>query len=106
MRPIASTWVASMQKAAAPDSASELMWVKCQSVAEPWTGEYWHIGETSVRLGNIRPRSWIGENRPLIREFPAGEKQAVGFCVTRRPSLLTPRPGQPSPLPAIIGDIA
>src|SRR2546429_9057316 len=106
MRPIASTWVASMQKAAAPDSASELMWVKCQSVAEPSTAEYWHIGETMMRLGNIRPRSWIGENRTLITGFPAGEKQTVGFCVTRRPSLLNPLPVQPSPLPAIIGDIA
>src|SRR5947208_3507174 len=43
MRPMASTPVASMQNIAAPDSASELMWVKCQSVAEPSTAEYWHI---------------------------------------------------------------
>src|SRR6266851_8593655 len=106
MRPVASTAVASMQKIAAPDKASELIWVKCQSVAEPSTAEYWHIGATMMRLGNFSSRNRIGENRTLIRGFPAGEKQTVGSCVTRRPSLLNPLPVQPSPLPAIIGDIA
>ena len=38
MRPIASTAVASMQNIAAPDSASELIWVKCQSLASPFYG--------------------------------------------------------------------
>ena len=57
MRPIASTWVASMQNIAAPDSASELMCVKCQSLASPSTAEYWHIGATMTRLGSARPRS-------------------------------------------------
>ncbi len=66
MRPVASTWVASMQNIAAPDSASELMWVKCQSVAEPSSAEYWHIGETMMRLDRVRPRSVIGEKRVLM----------------------------------------
>jgi len=56
MRPVASTAVASMQKIAAPDSASELMWVKCQSLASPSTAEYWHIGATMMRLGSFRSR--------------------------------------------------
>ena len=54
MRPIASTAVASMQKIAAPDSASELMWVKCQSLASPSTDEYWHIGATMMRLASVK----------------------------------------------------
>ena len=66
MRPIASTAVASMQKIAAPDSASELIWVKCQSLATPSTAEYWHIGATMMRFGRARPRSLIGENRTLM----------------------------------------
>src|SRR5215203_4601312 len=66
MRPAASTAVASMQNAAAPDSASELIWVKCQSLASPFSEEYWHIGATMMRLGNFRPRRVIGENRALI----------------------------------------
>ena len=67
MRPIASTWVASMQNIAAPDSASVLICVKCQSFASPSTAEYWHIGATMMRLGSFRPRSSIGENRALMR---------------------------------------
>ena len=59
-----------MQNIAAPDSASELIWVKCQSVAEPFSAEYWHIGETMMRFGNFRPRNSIGENRLLIRDVP------------------------------------
>ena len=63
MRPFASTPVASMQKMPAPDSASELICVKCQSLASPSTEEYWHIGATMMRLASFRSRSWIGENR-------------------------------------------
>ncbi len=66
MRPIASTAVASMQKIAAPDSASELMWVKCQSLASPSTDEYWHIGATMMRLASVKPRSLIGVNKALM----------------------------------------
>ena len=54
MRPIASTAVASMQNIAAPDSASMLMWVKCQSLASPFSAEYWHIGATMMRLGKLK----------------------------------------------------
>ena len=57
MRPTASTCVASMQNIAAPDSARLLMCVKCQSLASPLTAEYWHIGETMMRLASARPRS-------------------------------------------------
>ena len=66
MRPLASTWVASMQNIAAPDSASVLIWVKCQSLASPFSAEYWHIGATMMRLASARPRSLIGENRALM----------------------------------------
>src|ERR1700676_1222433 len=66
MRPIASTWVASMQNIDAPDSASELMCVKCQSLASPFTAEYWHIGATMMRFRSFSSRSFIGENRALM----------------------------------------
>src|SRR5260370_40253670 len=77
MRPIASTPVASMQNIAAPDSASVLICVKCQSVACPFTEEYWHIGATMMRLGSSRPRSFIGENRALMRDFRAGGRNVL-----------------------------
>src|SRR4051795_5539529 len=67
MRPIASTWVASMQNIAAPDRLRLLMWVKCQSVGTPSSAEYWHIGDTTMRFFKFRPRSLIGENRALMR---------------------------------------
>src|SRR6266480_4517515 len=67
MRPVASTWVASMQNIAAPDSARLLMCVKCQSLASPLSAEYWHIGATMMRLRRFNSRSLIGENRALMR---------------------------------------
>src|ERR1700712_3624505 len=87
MRPIASTAVASMQNTAAPDSASELICVKCQSLASPSTEEYWHIGATTMRLESVRPRSLIGENRALMGEYPGGRKsgRVVCSCAYRPP---------------------
>ena len=49
-----------------PTAPAMLMWVKCQSLASPSSAEYWHIGATMMRLGSVRPRSWIGENRALM----------------------------------------
>src|ERR1043165_1328622 len=94
MRPIASTWVASMQNIAAPDSASELMWVKCQSVAEPSKAEYWHIGATMMRLASFRSRNWIGEKRLLIRGFPDFEGLRP-HLVARPPARLNPQRRNP-----------
>src|SRR3954451_190788 len=34
--------------------------MKCQSVMEPSSATYWHIGETTMRLGSVTPPSWIG----------------------------------------------
>ena len=78
MRPIGSTPVASMQNIEAPDSASELMWVKCQSFAAPSSAEYWHIGATMMRFASFRPRSSIGENSRLMRE--RSREVTGGFC--------------------------
>src|SRR5947207_4287121 len=97
MRPMASTWVASMQNIAAPESASELMWVKCQSLASPFSDEYWHIGETMMRLGNFRSRNWIGEKRLLMRGISDCRGKAAAHLVARPPALLNPQQPQPSP---------
>src|SRR5437899_6577287 len=84
MRPMASTWVASMQNIAAPDSASVLMCVKCQSLAAPFTAEYWHIGATMMRLGSARPRSLIGENRALMGMSGLGGSNSRLYLARRR----------------------
>ena len=85
MRPIASTWVASMQNIAAPDSASVLIWVKCQSLASPSSAEYWHIGATMMRLASARPRSFIGENRALMGDIRAGGRNVGTYLGMPRP---------------------
>ncbi len=43
------------------------MCVKCQSLAEPSSAEYWHIGDTMMRLDKVKPRSAIGVKRVLMR---------------------------------------
>src|SRR5690242_5097339 len=95
MRPIASTPVASMQNIAAPDSASELIWVKCQSVADPSTAEYWHIGATMMRLASFRSRNWIGENSVLMQDYRREGK--AGRFVAIPAASLNPPGLQPSP---------
>jgi hypothetical protein len=39
------------------------MWTTCQSEENPSTEEYWHIGETAMRLASVRPRRVSGEKR-------------------------------------------
>src|SRR6267154_4451544 len=86
--------VASLQNIAAPDSASVLICVKCQSLASPFTEEYWHIGATMMRLGSSRPRSFIGENRALMGDFRAGGRNVVAVLSSEPPCF---------PQPAAIG---
>jgi hypothetical protein len=33
---------------------------------------YWHIGDTTMRFGNVRPRMVMGENRTLAIAKPLG----------------------------------
>src|ERR1700720_347262 len=39
--------------------------IKCQSLAEPLLELYWHIGDSTTRLGKVSPRSVMGEKRTL-----------------------------------------
>src|SRR6266436_9040635 len=104
MRPIASTWVASMQNIAAPDSARLLMCVKCQSLASPLSAEYWHIGATMMRLRSFSSRSLIGENRALMSGCPVRGRKGFGtfkVALVRLPApglALRSAPGLPLPL--------
>src|SRR6266536_1402134 len=63
MRPSAVTAAASVNTRAAPPTAREPRWTKCQSVEYPSTLEYWHIGDTRIRLASVRERSGNGSNR-------------------------------------------
>src|SRR5580704_4248486 len=60
--------------------------IKCQSFAEPSLELYWHIGETTTRLGSVSPRIVIGENRTL----------AIGRHLSFSRRFLAPKPSTPS----------
>src|SRR5215467_2067645 len=68
MRPRRSTWVASTTSRAAPELASMPRWPRCQSLAEPSSALYWHMGETTMRFSSSRSASLIGENRAAVMD--------------------------------------
>src|ERR1043165_628163 len=48
--------------------------IRCQSFAEPLLELYWHIGDTTTRLGSVGPRIVSGEKRTLaIFDFPQND---------------------------------
>src|SRR6185437_13518281 len=55
-----------MTTSPAPELASIPRCTRCQSLAQPSSAEYWHMGETTMRLASSRPASRIGENKTLI----------------------------------------
>ena len=57
---------ASMHSMPAPDSAILPRWIMCHAVASPRSAEYWHIGETTMRLGSVTLRSVSGEKSALM----------------------------------------
>ena len=66
IRPSGRTAVASIVSRAAPDSARWPRWITCQSVMQPFTAEYWHIGAMTMRLESSRPPTVTGVNKALI----------------------------------------
>ena len=63
MRPRGSIAVASVGTSPAPPTARDPRCTRCQSVANPSTLLYWHIGETPIRLRSVTPRIVSGSNR-------------------------------------------
>ena len=51
----------------------------CQSLAKPSSAEYWHIGETPMRLAKETERSWKGAKRGWLM-LNGGLKDAGGPC--------------------------
>ena len=47
---------------AAPPEARDPRWTRCQSLANPLSLEYWHMGDTTTRLGKVMLRSVKGVN--------------------------------------------
>ena len=66
IRPSGETAVASTISIAAPDSARWPRWIRCQSVAEPSSALYWHIGAMRMRLASRSSPIWKGSKSRLI----------------------------------------
>ncbi len=96
MRPSGDTAVASTMTSPAPPTAREPRWTKCQSFARPSSAEYWHMGETPMRLRNVTERTASGENKcgtegkflSITRTNYAGnvKVKAVRRCIRLRPA--------------------
>ena len=57
------TAVASVKTSPAPPTARLPKCTRCQSLLNPSSLEYWHMGETKTRLGKVMPANWRGENK-------------------------------------------
>src|SRR5580692_6242667 len=72
MRASGDTPVASITTSPAPPTARLPRCTRCQSVAKPSSQEYWHMGETAIRLGRVNPPSGSGEKRCGIVKLRIG----------------------------------
>jgi hypothetical protein len=66
IRPRPSTAVASTNTMPAPPCANLPRCTRCQSVTWPSLAEYWHIGETTIRLRASTSRSLTFEKSRAI----------------------------------------
>src|SRR5580658_2119004 len=63
MRPSGEMAQASVKISDAPPTARLPRWTRCQSLAKPSVLEYWHMGETTMRLRSRMSRICNGSNR-------------------------------------------
>jgi hypothetical protein len=76
MRPVSDTAVASSTSRPAPDSARCPRWTMCQSPADPSSAEYWHIGATTMRLGDQQRRHHHRHARRFVRRGHPAQRRA------------------------------
>src|SRR6185312_9664824 len=99
MRPAGSTAVCSTTSSPAPDSDNEPRCCRCQSLADPSSALYWHIGDTAMWFARVIPPRAIGSNKRLAGfintprrlglprgYFPASEIGAVNARGGRAPA--------------------
>src|SRR5215472_13930871 len=72
IRPCGLTSVISVITSPAQPSDILPRCIRCQSLAEPLSELYWHIGDTTTRLGSVSPRRVIGEKRTLTIDHYLG----------------------------------
>src|SRR5580693_3088764 len=69
MRPSGETAHASVKTSEAPPTARLPKCTRCQSLAKPSVLEYWHMGETTIRLRRVSSRMVSSSNSmhlPLV----------------------------------------
>ena len=66
IRPSGRTALASAMTSPAPPTARLPRWTRCHAFGRPSRAEYWHIGETAMRLRSVVSRSRRGVKRALI----------------------------------------
>ena len=64
-RPTGVTPAASTQTMPAPPTARLPRGTKCHSLGMPSSAEYWHIGDTTIRLRRVTPRRVSGLSRSI-----------------------------------------
>ena len=86
IRPSGETAVASVMTSPAPPTARLPRCTRCQSVGYPSRAEYWHIGETAMRLRSVVSRSRRGVKSALIARcyLPAGRRACVACSADER----------------------
>src|SRR5579862_9397145 len=78
MRPSGETAAASVKISDAPPTALLPKWTRCQSLANPSVLEYWHMGETTIRLRSVSSRRVSSSNSMgLPFQFPEDWRNKV-----------------------------
>src|SRR5882757_11434211 len=75
-QPRRSTLVDSTTTRPAPPAANFPAFIRCQSVGNPFTAEYWCIGGTTMRLRSSTPRMVSGENNSTSFMDHPGNRQS------------------------------
>src|SRR5437016_2285157 len=79
MRASGRTAVASTITKAAPPTARLPRCTRCQSVARPFSQQYWHIGETAIRFTNRTSRILSSSKSPFAADGDIYSVPSIGF---------------------------
>ena len=79
MRPSGVTCVASTISSPAPDRARLPRCCVCQSVIEPLTALYWHIGEVTIRFDNssVPMENEVNSLLPIVTPHRAADGKGI-----------------------------
>src|SRR5262245_16500519 len=85
-----------MVSSAAPESARWPRWITCQSVIQPSTAEYWHMGAMTMRLASSNSPTRNGVNSALMSHLWDRLREMKGGAVITPPALCAERESRPT----------